>query len=101
MSEPEIVICSAILLPDGRIWRGHRHSDCIRTARETISYRYDNGYELAPFDDYRDGMDQGFITSRNRYVSREDGLELQLAAGVPSACPSGYRAGALFSEDLY
>jgi hypothetical protein len=47
------------------------------------------------------GDDQGFITSRNRYVGREEALRLQLAAGIKSACPSGYRARDLFSEDLY
>jgi hypothetical protein len=46
------------------------------------------------------GMDQGFITSRNRYVDREEGLRLQLAAGIESVAPGGYR-GQLFSEDLY
>jgi hypothetical protein len=45
--------------------------------------------------------DQGFVTSRGRYVGREEGQQLQKAAGLPSACPSGYRAKLLFSEDLY
>lgn len=92
-ASPEIVICAAIRLPDGYIVRGHRHADCINRAFDMP--RYKENWEC-PFDD-----DQGFITSRNRYVTREEGLALQKAAGIPSADPSGYRARELFSEDLY
>lgn len=44
---------------------------------------------------------QGFITSRNRYVLREEARSLQEAAGLPSVDPGGYRYNILFSEDLY
>jgi len=104
MTDPEIVICAAIRLPDGRIIRGHRHGDCMHTARVLIDYRHSIGLEPAPWADVCNqlGPDgQGFITSTNRYVDRAEGLRLQHAAGIPSACPSGYRRGNLFSEDLY
>jgi hypothetical protein len=99
-SFPEVCICAAIRLPDDRIIRGHRHDDAMRYARELIDHLHSIGREPAPWST---GMErnQGFITSTNRYVGREEGLGLQLAAGISSACPSGYRARYLFSQDLY
>lgn len=101
----EIVICAAIRLPNGKIYRGQRHGDCIRAAREFIEYRaaaQDAEYvEMAERKDIYG--DQGFITSRNRYVDRQEGMRLQLAAGIESksADGRGYRGTTLFSEDLY
>lgn len=92
----ETVICSAIRLSDGRIFRGHRHHDCIRTAHDLVEHQ-----EPGSWDAKHRAHEQGFITSRNRYVDREEGLRLQKAAGIESACRSGYRARDLFSEDLY
>lgn len=91
--QPEIVICAAIRMPDGYIVRGHRHCHCIVTAYAIP--RYAENWECPH------GDDQGFVSSRGRYVTREEGLALQLAAGMPSADPSGYRKRELFSEDLY
>lgn len=91
----EICICAALRLPDGRIFRGHRHGDCIWTAHNLVEYEKPGSWEPSMCED------QGFITSLNRYVDREVGLSLQKAAGIPSACPSGYRKSHLFSEDLY
>lgn len=82
-------------MPDGYIVRGHRHMDCIRTARGIP--RYMN------IDWSVHGEDQGFMTSQNRYVDRDEGLKIQLAAGIESAAKAhgdDYR-GKLFSEDLY
>lgn len=93
--EKEIVICAAIRMHDGYIVRGHRHMDCIRTARGIPRYK-----EL----DYAvHGEDQGFVTSLNRYVDRKEGLKLQKDAGIPSAARAhgdDYRTQ-LYSEDLY
>lgn len=88
----EICICAAIKCSDGTIVRGHRHGDAMWTAREM-------GKELWNEEPF--GKQQGFITSRNRYVGREEGRRLQDAAGIPSADPGGYRGTTLFSEDLY
>lgn len=84
----EICICAAVITDDGTVYRGHRHGDAMRTAVK-------HGYRPARADQ------QGFVTSRNRYVSREEGRKLQDAAGIPSADPEGYRGRTLFSEDLY
>lgn len=97
--EPEVVICAAIRLADGRIFRGHRHGCCIQTAREVLAW---NG-GVNPGEHHLHAlhrMDQGFMTSRNRYVDRKEGVRLQLAAGIESVADGGYR-GQLYSEDLY
>lgn len=85
----EICICAAVKTTSGRIIRGHRHGDCIKA----IIAR---GLKPSGSIDA-----QGFITSKNRYVTREVGRKLQDAAGIPSASPEGYMPGTLFSEDLY
>jgi hypothetical protein len=84
----ETCLCAAVQFPDGYVVRGHRHHDCFRTAAG-IPGRADG-----PFV-------QGFLTSRGRFVDRREGQRLQLAAGIPSADPGGYRADKLYSEDLY
>lgn len=86
----EVCICAAIRTPAGRIIRGQRHYDCLRTAMAIPG--------VMP-DDVRTA-EQGFVTSRNRFVDRQQGLQLQLAAGIQSAA-DGYRGNLLFSEDLY
>jgi hypothetical protein len=89
LKNKEIVICAAVLGKDGKPYRGHRHSDCFRTIRDS-KQEIDLTQEA-----------QGFITSWNRYVTREEGRAIQDAAGIPSASPEGYMPGTLFSEDLY
>lgn len=87
--EEEVCICAAVKTTDGYIVRGHRHADCIRSIKN-MELKMSNSPEA-----------QGFITSRNRYVTREQGRKLQDKAGIPSADKGGYMKGTLFSEDLY
>lgn len=88
----EICICAAVLLKDGLLVRGHRHADCIHNLRQRPDMT----------DDRYKGHIQGFITSRNRFVTREEGRKLQDDAGIPSAdTKGGYKGNTLFSEDLY
>lgn len=76
--EPEICICAAVKDKTGYIWRGHRHCDCLELLEAS-----GNGYA---------GIhSQGFITSKNRFVTREEGMKLQLAAGIK--CPNGSYRG--------
>ena len=82
----EIVICAAIKYKDGLIIRGHRHGDCAFDCDRPLK------------KDFK-GHIQGFITSKNRFVTREEGRKLQDAAGIKSV--DGYRGDTLFSEDLY
>ena len=85
----EVIICSAVMAEDGKIYRGHRHGDAMRACAQTGRKLF-NGREQ-----------QGFITSHNRYVLREEARRLQDEAGIQSADPDGYRGKTLFSEDLY
>lgn len=87
--EREICICAAVKTGGNVVIRGHRHADCIRTIKE-----YNGTPLLTP-------EAQGFVTSRSRFVTREEGRKLQDAAGIPSADETGYRGDTLFSEDLY
>ncbi len=84
----ETCICAAVKDSTGYIWRGHRHGDCMVAALN--AHRQPTG-------------EQGFMTSENRFVGREEGRRLQDAAGIESAAADGdgYRGNTLFSEDLY
>lgn len=92
--EKEIVICAAVRAKDGTVYRGHRHGHALY---KPFGLQGMPGYE----DERPHGDDQGFITSKNRYVTREEGMKIQIAAGIPSHDPGGYRGKELFSEDLY
>ena len=85
----EVCICAAVLTEEEIVIRGHRHRDALRAAA------------LASCSPKREETAQGFITSRNRYVDRTEGMRLQRAAHVKSVAPGGYRGRTLFSEDLY
>lgn len=86
----EIVICAATKTTCGQIIRGHRHIDCLNTIKR-------RGLKHAGPDS------QGFVTSRNRFVDREEGLKIQLAAGIPCVNENRkrYHCRELFSEDVY
>ena len=90
MSEKEIIICSAVKAKSGYIARCHRHHHGLRVIHDMLHEEVD-----------RHPRAQGFLTSLNRFVSREEGLKLQIEAGIQSVAPGGYRAEDLFSEDLY
>jgi len=82
----EICICSAVETTDGVIVRGHRHGDCMVAINNM-------GKKV--------GMNQGFITSKNRFVDRKTARKLQEEAEIKSSDKDGYRHDTLFSEDLY
>lgn len=91
----EVCICAAVQMPDGYVVRGHRHSDCIHTIYGIK--RYQTGLSKM----YEEII-YGFMTTKNRFVDRKEGLKLQLAAGIKSADKEGsYRGDELYSEDLY
>lgn len=76
----EIIICSAIQTKLGRVIKGHRHHDCIRTASRIPSISHDDIINRV----------EGFITSQNRFVGREEAHLIHLGLD-----------GILFSEDIY
>jgi hypothetical protein len=89
----EIVICAAIKTPNGIVIPGHRHGDCFRSFKAEKLRK--DGVRVAI-------SEQGFITSRNRFVSRKEAKQIQDAAGIKSIDPEGYRyKDSMFSEDLY
>lgn len=83
------IICAAVVAENGQIFRGHRHSDCIKAITGA-------GLKVN-----KDPNAQGFIDSFNVYCTREEARQIQDAARMPSANPEGYMPGTLFSEDLY
>lgn len=90
--QPEQCICAAIQLPNGEVWRGHRHDDAIHTASKAGASKADIY-----------AAEQGFITSRNRFVGRREAARIQAVAGIVSP-DSGFVPRPdreLFSEDLY
>jgi hypothetical protein len=80
---PEIVICAAVRASNGKIVRGHRHSDAIRALQAMQGYEGEQPL----------GDDQGFVTSTNRFVNRKEAHRLHF--------PDLTEAGELHSDDLY
>jgi len=97
--EKEICICAAVLATDGKYYRGHRHSDCIRTICDRKMD--DNGVLVDVKVAKGMSTNQGFITSRNRFVNRAEGAKLQNEAGIKSFRTGEPINDMLFSEDLY
>jgi hypothetical protein len=89
--EKETIICSAIKTATGFVIRGHRHCDSIRTAR---SIKALTRMEILQ-------AEQGFITSKNRFVGRKEAKILFDKSGAKSVDKSGYVGDELYSEDLY
>lgn len=89
---PETCVCAAVIDPITKeVVRGNRHA----WPMAMIWNRYDPTPKIL-------SEHQGFITSRNRFVGRAEGLRLQKAAGIASACEGrGYLSDQLTSEDLY
>lgn len=64
--EGEYVTRAAVKMPDGKIFKGTYHADARERAIATG--RYDNVEEIS----YEDG----FVTSKNRFVSREEAFDI-------------------------
>jgi hypothetical protein len=74
----------------GVVFCGHRHGQCIYTK-----------CALTGLSDAKSGdNEQGFLTSKNRFVSREEALEIALRENQVIDL-SQVRGDRLFSEDLY
>ncbi len=90
----ETCVCAAILCI-GKIFRGHRHTHALQAMNDEFSWKMSREKIM--------GLEQvqGFLTTGNRFVTREEGRKLQDAAGIKSVAKGGYRADSLYSEDLY
>lgn len=92
--EKEIIICAAVRAEDGHIHRGHRHGDAMWAMQRMPAYE----------DERPHGDDQGFITSKNRYVNCEEGMRIFKESGAVSADEENHPIAnryELYSEDLY
>lgn len=106
----EFIVCSAIYFNDGIkhkqqpknikegfVVSGRRHSDCY-ILLEILKFDFSN------FDYSKTEIKQGFITSENRYVSREEAWQI---AKKSNQIKFGYNAtvddkdAGLISEHLY
>ena len=90
----ETIICAAVRF-NGKVWRGHRHPHALAAMHDELSYTMTR----KQMHEAKTDTDQGFITSRNRFVDRKEGLAIQIAAGIP--CFRGEYGNELYSEDLY
>lgn len=103
--ESEVCLCAAIKMPNGEVVRGHRHDNCFDVVRRRHHAKYrdqhDADSEAARLAITR--AEQGFLTSRGRFVGRREGMVLMRASGLPShySKDGKYNGDELFSEDLY
>ena len=79
----EIIICAAVRASDGKIVRGRRHIDAVRALQEMLGYECEQPR----------GKDQGFVTSADKFVSREEAYRLHF--------PNRSEPDELQSDDLY
>ena len=85
---PELPACAAMRhIALGVIFAGKRHAECIASA---------NSLGLGSKD-----CIQGFMTTKGRFVNRQEAFRLMQNEGIESASPDGYRGFDLYSEDLY
>lgn len=89
----EIIICSAIKVND-MIFRGHRHCHCFAAVNDKLSWSRTRE-QIGKLH-----KEQGFITSKNRFVDRVEALEIATNSGQVID-KSLVRGGQLYSEDLY
>jgi hypothetical protein len=74
----------------GIVFSGHRHGQCIYTKCAMTGLR-----------DAESGQhEQGFLTSKNRFVSREEALQIALKENQVIDL-NEIRGNKLYSEDLY
>lgn len=97
--DSEIIICAALRTPSGQIIYGHRHHDCLRTWAAMYEVGREHG-KYTDDDKIATQRNQGFVTSKNRFVDRVEALQIALQAGQVLD-KSRIRANRLFSEDLY
>lgn len=96
----EYVMCAANWVDDGieytfkpfnistgRVFSGHRHPQIFELTRD-----------LYPFSEWGEKIEQGFLTTKNRFLTRKEALELVKENGQLTKPLLG---GVLTSEDLW
>jgi hypothetical protein len=112
MQNKEFILCAAIWYKDipikkeipqvlpkncdkGLVVLGHRHGQCMWTMSSLTGLRT---CEIG--EDCAGESEQGFLTSLNRFVGREEGLEIAMRENQVKDLRE-IRGNRLFSEDLY
>jgi hypothetical protein len=95
----EWICCAAIEVTEKDdsktvLW-GFRHNDCIPHAIRVY------GPEGWAWVRLKGRYTQGFVTSTNRYVGREEAFDLASAAGQLLDPEFPIQLGTLYSEDIY
>lgn len=88
--DQERIVCAALRIEDGLYVCGVRHGDDIMRAQ----YRA-MGYS------HTHGMEQGFLTSKRRFVDRTEGLRIALDANQVIEKSGNPTSTELYSEDIY
>lgn len=89
----EFIICAAIKLSTGKIYYGHRHNHCLDAMNGELSWTM-NRQEIGNVE-----KEQGFITSENRFVDRQEAWNIAKENNQIKQQSGG--EGTLYSEDLY
>lgn len=110
MSRPEYILCAAIYVDTGKaepprrsyaypatglVFSAWRHGDCF-TILEAWAERLSAEEREAIGEEQLAGRHQGFLTSKGRFVDREEAMMIAVAAGQTTGGKTD-----LFSEDLY
>lgn len=82
------IICAAVKFGEVVV-RGHRHSDCIHTANRM------------GLDTKHWSPDEGFITSKNKFVGRKEARDIHVASSQVPFRKIYHSDTELYSEDLY
>lgn len=91
----EKIICAAVRF-QGKVWRGNRHNHALEAMYDELSYVMNR----QQMNQQQTDRDQGFITSENRFVDRQEAFAIAHTADQLlklSVVPTG----TLYSEDLY
>ena len=95
INRKEYILCAAIKYKDSVIC-GHRHSDCYKTLKQ-LTGSYTTSEDTPPTRE-----DQGFITSLNRYVTRNEAYLIAKEMNqMWHNMHDGVIENILISEDLY
>ena len=100
MFEKEYILCAAI--------KRQKPRDCMPYHLGTndiveieIGYRHHDIFQRFKEDISRHPQDQGFYTSKGRFVNRKEALEIAIKAQQVKEDECGNTRIGLFSEDLY
>jgi len=69
----EFIICAAVKYKN-KIWYGHRHVHALKAANDEMSWLHSRK-QLSTMK-----FEQGFITSKNKFVNRKKALKIALNA---------------------